>query len=276
MQPDANRLKMFHDIYAARSVVAVAQKRNITPSAVSQQLKKLEHEIKVPLFTRLHKKLVPTVEAHRLFDLVHPLFKDLETALGTIRQARVKPSGVLRVGAPEEFGKAYLPGVCASFRREYPEVTFALTLGDPTLLLPMVGDGNLDFALVDVFLTQSRQVGDLGIYSIEPLFDENVILACSGRYWRNSLEQDASFANLSAHAFLSYRANASELYSWFKHHHGKTLRHPHIVMTVDSVQAVISCIRHHMGMGIIVSHLVEEDLRKGAIVPISSGRQRCM
>lgn len=273
MLPDLNRLKVFYYIYATRSVVAAAGKLNITASAVSQQLKKLEYEIKTPLFTRLHKKLVPTIEADRLFDLVNPFFDTLAAGLRNIHQARLKPSGILRVGAPDEFGKAYFPEIVASFRQAYPEVTFALTLGNPSLLLPMVGEGKLDLALVDVFLTQSRIHGDLGIFSIEPIFDEEVILACSSDYCEDILRKDFSFNNLMANNFISYLPTASELHNWFKHHFRKTSIHPTIVMTVDSIQAVISCIRRHMGMGIIVSHLVNEDIRSGKIVPVTTGHK---
>lgn len=272
MLPDFNRLKVFYFIYATRSIVAAAGKLNITPSAISQHLKKLEFEIKSPLFTRLHKKLVPTMEAERLFGILSPFVRDLETGLQSINHARVRPSGILRVGAPVEFGKAYFPGIFASFRQKYPEVTFSLSLGDPSVLLAMVSQGQLDFALVDVFLTQSRRHGDLAIYSIEPIIDEEVILACSKQYCADILKNDFSFRNLIDKAFISYQQDSLELRSWFRHHFRKASVHPEIVMTVDSVQAVIESIRHHMGMGIIVSHLAYEEIRKGKIVPVTTHR----
>jgi len=270
MLPDFNRLKVFYYIYSTRSIVAAAGELNITPSAISQHLKKLEFEIKSPLFTRLHKKLVPTIEAERLFDILKPFIHNLETGLRSINHARVKPSGMLRVGAPVEFGKAYFPEMFASFRQKYPDVTFTLSLGDPSVLLAMVSQGQLDFALVDVFLTQSRLHGDLAIYSIEPIIDEEVILACSREYCSDILKNDFSFRSLIGNTFISYQKNALELRSWFRHHFRKASVHPKIVMTVDSLQAVISSIRHHMGMGVIVSHLAYEDIRKGKIVPVTT------
>lgn len=272
MLPDFNRLKIFYYIYSTRSIVAAAGELNITPSAVSQHLKKLEFEIKSPLFTRLHKKLVPTIAAERLFGILTPFMHDLETGLRSINHARVSPSGILRVGAPVEFGKAYFPRIFASFRRKYPEVTFSLSLGDPSVLLAMVSQGQLDFALVDVFLTQSWLHGDLAIYGIEPIIDEEVILACSKEYCAGVLKNDFSFNNLIGKEFISYQENSLELRSWFRHHFRKASVHPKIVMTVDSVQAVIESIRQHMGMGIIVSHLAYEDIRKGKIVPVTTHR----
>lgn len=273
MLPDFNRLKVFYFIYSSRSMVAAARELNITPSAVSQHLKKLEFELKRPLFTRLHKKLVPTTEADRLMDIVTPFVRSLETGLRSIDHARATPAGLLRVGAPAEFGKAYFPDIFAAFRRKYPEVTFSLSLGDPSVLLAMVREGRLDFALVDIFLTQSRSHSDLAVFSIEPIIDEEVILACSKEYSTDILKYDFSFPSLIDREFISYQESALELRGWFRHHFRKTSVHPKIVMTVDSLQAVMSSIRHHMGMGVIVSHLAYEDIRKGKIVPVTTHRK---
>jgi DNA-binding transcriptional LysR family regulator len=273
MLPDFNRLKVFYYIYANQSIVAAAKELNITQSAISQHLKKLEYEMKTPLFTRLHKRLVPTAEAERLFNILQPFFHELETGLRSIKQAKVKPSGILRIGAPTEFGKAYFPGIFASFREQYPDVIFSLKLGDPSILLSKVSEGQLDFALVDVFLAQNRFFTDLGIYSIEPIFEEEVILACSDKYCETVLHHDFSFDNLISREYISFVQNAVALKSWFRHHFGKSSVKPNVVMTVDSVQAAISGIRHHMGMGIIVSHLVYDDIKSGTIIPITTDKK---
>ena len=57
MLPDFNRLKVFYHIYRTGSVVAAADELCLTQSGVSQHLQKLENEIGMPLFTRLHKNL---------------------------------------------------------------------------------------------------------------------------------------------------------------------------------------------------------------------------
>ena len=273
MIPDFNRLKVFYYIYANQSVVGAAKELNITQSAISQHLKKLEDEMRIQLFTRLHKRLVPTAEAERLFGILQPFFLELETGLRSIKQAKIKPSGILRIGAPAEFGKAYFPGIFASFRNKYPDVTFSLKLGDPSILLPMVSQGQLDFALVDVFLAQNPVFTGLGIYSIEPIFEEEMILACSAEYCDTVLKHDFSFENLISKEYISFLTNAVGLKSWFRHHFGKSSVKPNVVMTVDSVQAAISGIKHHMGMGIIVSHLVYDDIKSGEIIPITTDKK---
>ncbi len=276
MLPDFSRLKVFYYIYSHQSIVGAAGDLNITQSAVSQHLKKLEHEIRTPLFTRLHKRLVPTPEGERLFSIIEPFVHELSAGLRTIKQGKVKPSGLLRIGAPPEFGKAYFPWLFASFRKKYPDVVFSLELGDPGVLMPLVSEGKLDLALVDAFLTQSRRYGDPGMYSIEPVIDEEVILAASGKYCEAVLENDFSYGNLVKGEFVSYDRNDVALRGWFKHHHGKSPGNLSMVMQADSIQAVISGIRHHMGMGVIASYLVYDELKKGRIIPISTDKKEIM
>ncbi|MCK4537151.1 MAG: LysR family transcriptional regulator, partial [Desulfuromonadales bacterium] len=218
MLPDFNRLKVFYYIYTSQSIVEAAKQLNITQSAVSQQLKKLEAELKTQLFTRLHKRLVPTSDADSLYGVLLPFLQNLEEGVRNIREGRDKPSGNLRVGAPVEFGKTYFPAFIASFRREYPDVTFNLSLGDPSDLLPQLSRGELDFAMVDVFLTQSPTLGDLSIYSIRRIVNEEVILAGSREYCEDVLGMDFSLDNLITGEFITYKNDALALKNWFRHH----------------------------------------------------------
>ncbi|WDP92004.1 MAG: LysR family transcriptional regulator [Desulfobacter sp.] len=272
MLPDLNRIKAFYYIYHHLSVAQAAREMNISPSAVSQALAKLEGELKLPLFTRLHRKLVPTTAGRELFDLAAPLIRELDSGVERIIRAREVPSGPLRIGSPIEFGKSYFPRIFAAFRQQYPEVVFTLVLGDPSEIFAMIGTGELDFGLVDVFLTKEQMVGDLGRYSIEPLIDEEVILGCSKTYYDRAVQGDHSFANLVSKEFISYRKGALTLRNWFKHHFKRFPGELNRVMTVDSHQAVINGILNHLGMGVIATHIVESEIDTGEIIPVQTER----
>ena len=135
MLQSLDRLKVFYYVFAKGSVISAAKTLNVSQSAVSQSLQKLESEIKSPLFTRLHKQLVPTAAGERLFAIVRPFMAELDICLKTLEQAKDQPFGELRIGAPVEFGKAYFPAIVAAFRKQYPDVTFYLKLGNPETLI---------------------------------------------------------------------------------------------------------------------------------------------
>jgi len=273
MIPDLNRLKVFYFIFAFKSVALAARELNITPSAVSQALTKLEAELKVLLFTRLHRKLVPTSAGEELFHIVSPFIRDLEAGIEKILQAKQVPSGMLRIGSPIEFGKSYFPGIFAAFRKVYPEVVFTLNLGDPSQIFPMIDNGEVDFGLVDVFLTRDQIQGDFGVYSSEPLIEEEVILACSKIYYDREIQGDHSFENLAAKEFISYQKSSLTLRNWFNHHFNRFSIGLNRVMTVDSHQAVINGIKNHLGMGVIAAHIVGNAIEKGEIIPVPTTKQ---
>jgi len=268
MQPDLNRLLIFQYIFRSLSITAAATELGITPSAVSQQLKKLEQETKTTLFTRMHKRLVPTAEGNRLFALADPIIKDLKSGLAAIAENRKEPNGLLRVGAPMEFGSIYLPYVFSTFRASYDKVTFSLQLGRPSTLLPMVNSGELDFAFVDTFPTKEQHYSDFGRFSVQPVIEEKVVLACSKIFFSTHLSQAPSYEDLAASTFISQELDGRALSNWFLHHFGKSPTKLNIIMTVAHHQAVVSGVRHHMGLGIVVNHLVWDDVQSGKIIVI--------
>jgi len=67
----------FNQIYRTGSVVAAADELCLTQSGVSQHLQKLENKIGVPLFTRLHKKMIPTTGAQNLYTIVSAFVDNL-------------------------------------------------------------------------------------------------------------------------------------------------------------------------------------------------------
>lgn len=272
-QFDFNRLKVFYYIYTSNSIVGAATVLNITRSAVSQHLKKFEAEVGTRLFIRLHKGLVATGEAKQLAEIITPFFGELETGLKNIRQGRDEPAGILRIGAPIEFGKTYFPAIIAAFRKQYNLVTFSLTLGHPEKLISMVRAGDLDFAFVDLFLTQGQNVSDSVIYTISPIIDEEVILVCSKEYCNNALNNDFSLKNLLSKEYIAYEHNFLTLKTWFRHHFHKTVISPNIVLTVDNVKAVITAVENHIGLGVVPSHGVYDQLKEGTLVRIPSSRE---
>lgn len=272
MFPDFNRLKVFYYIYTKNSVVEAARALHLSQPAVSQQLQKLEAEIEATLFVRLHKKLIPTEAAKRLFALVEPFMEGLREGLENIRQPLDRPAGLLRIGAPREFGKEYLPPMIYRFRQTYPEVRFALRFDETAPLLKMLREGNLDFALADVYQPKGQFVETPSLFSVEQLIAEELILACSRDYYRKEISGDHSCDNLVAKNFMGEEHDLMLLTHWFRHHFDRTVNKLNLVMTSNNHEALLSGMRLGMGLGLTSAHLVFDELNNGTIIPIETSR----
>ncbi|MCK4502934.1 MAG: LysR family transcriptional regulator [Desulfuromonadales bacterium] len=273
MLPDFNRLKFFYYIYSQNSIVAAARSLHLTQPAVSQQLQKLEAEIQATLFVRLHKKLVPTEAAKRLFALVQPFMDSLQEGIENIRLPLDRPAGLLRIGAPPEFGKEYLPPLSNSFRQKYPEVRFSFRFDETAPLLDMLKKGDLDFVLVDVFMPKGQFLETPHLFSIDPLIDEELILACSQSYYQKEIRGDHSFANLSTREYISDEDELMILTYWFRHHFKKAVPKLNVVMSINSHESLISGIRLGMGLGLTSAHLVYDELIEGTIISIETAKK---
>jgi DNA-binding transcriptional LysR family regulator len=269
MLPDFNRLHLFYQVFRHKSIAGAAGVLFVTQSAVSQNLQKLEQELGIALFQRLHKKLVPTPAAERLFETVTPFFSGLDANLQAILSSESNPQGLLRVGAPPVFGAQFLPPLIAAFRANYPAVKFRVTPGPQSVIAEAYRSGDLDVALTDIFGNREEVSWNL---LQEPLVDEPLILAGSAKYLRKRLKNGVSFESLSRCQFIAYQAAAPELTEWFTHHFGRPLRQPDIVLVVDGVHAVISAVRNHLGLGIVPLYLVAQAIRKKELARILTGK----
>lgn len=276
MLPDLNRLRVFYHVFDGLSITTAAEYLHITPSAVSQQLKKLENELKTPLFTRMPKRLVPTAAGRHLFDLVAPLISGLSSGLTLLDRGRREPAGRLKIGAPVEFGSIYLPHVIAAYRNRYQNVSFDLFLGRPSVLLPQISSGELDFAFVDMFPARTRHYSDFGSFSAQPVIQEELVLACSDKYEAQNLNQDHTYKKLIGRTFVSQQPDTRGLNNWFRHHFDKTPPSLSVALTVADHQAIVSAVRHHAGLGIVVSHLVRRQIQTGELVVIRSRAQQAV
>lgn len=269
-QFDLNRLHIFFHVYKENSIVRAAERLNITRSAVSQHVKKCEKELGATLFTRQHTRLIATHNAKRLYTALEPLFQEIEFQVNDIRKGRGEPSGLLRIGAPLEFGKIYLPRIIGEFRQKHKLVTFSLSLGDSESLIEQVREGELDFSLIDLFLVEEKTVSYSSAFDIKPVYSEEVVMICSSLYFQEKMKGGVSLENLMIQDYITYRQNNLVVRTWFKHHYKKRPLALSIVFTVDNVRAVVSAVENHIGLGVVPYHVVSEKILNGSIVAINT------
>lgn len=270
---DCNRLVVFYHIYKTQSISGAAKQLHATPSAVSQQLQKLEKEIGVRLFARPHKRVVATAEADELFSVIHPFLLSLDDVLTGFTTAKTVPSGVIRVGAPVEFGKIMMPRLIADYRVEYPDVRFQMRIGRTAELLPLVQGGELDFAYVDTFPTKMQGEKEWNGLQLQQIFQETVVLACSDTYKEQNLGEDYSYSTMKKQLYIAQQDDARAIKNWFYHAFSRRINEIDIVLTVANHQAVVNAILCDLGLGIVVAQMVKNSIASGKIQVINVGKK---
>ncbi len=113
-------LRVFEAVATHLSFSAAADALNVTPAAVSQQIKALEGYIQVPLFRRNGRRVEITDEGLELLPAVRAGLEKLESALQQIKQYR--RAGPLQITMLASFLQIWLLPRIRSFRRKYPNV----------------------------------------------------------------------------------------------------------------------------------------------------------
>jgi len=111
---------VFEAVAAHLSFSAAADALNVTPAAVSQQIKMLEGYIQVPLFRRNGRRVEVTEEGLELLPAVRAGLEKLEAALQQIKHYR--RAGPLQITLLSSFLQIWLLPRIRSFRRKYPNI----------------------------------------------------------------------------------------------------------------------------------------------------------
>jgi LysR family glycine cleavage system transcriptional activator len=113
-------LRVFEAVASALNFSAAADALNVTPAAVSQQIKVLEEYLQLPLFRRTGRRVELTDEGLELLPAVRDGLERLEGAMLQIKQHR--RAGPLQISLLASFLQMWLLPRVRSFRRKFADI----------------------------------------------------------------------------------------------------------------------------------------------------------
>ncbi|MFE8100875.1 LysR family transcriptional regulator [Brenneria goodwinii] len=144
----------FVQVVESESISAAARKLDMTPSAVSKLLHRLETRLGIRLINRTTRKRQLTPEGSLFYERCLRILDDISSAeMEATRGAT--PRGRVRVNSHVAFGKHYLMPQIPEFLKRYPEITLDIVLCDQVVDLL---DDRTDVAIRTGPLTDSRLV----------------------------------------------------------------------------------------------------------------------
>lgn len=140
-----------------RYAVAIAETRNftraaaqcfITQSALSHQIKSLEHELGVVLFARTSRRVELTAAGEAFVATARQCLETVERAASEAAAAAGEIRGRLAIGIIPTVVALDLPAVLQQFRELHPRVRVSLRVGASDELAAEVAAGALDMAVL--------------------------------------------------------------------------------------------------------------------------------
>ncbi|MBM5571128.1 MULTISPECIES: LysR family transcriptional regulator [Deefgea] len=130
MKTDLNDLNAFVHVARCGSFRQAAQELQLTPSALSHTLRKLEQALGVRLLNRTTRSVSPTQAGAQLLLRLSPALGEIAQAMEGLNDARQRPAGRVRLNVPRAAAQLRLAPKLAEFRRQYPDIELEIVCND--------------------------------------------------------------------------------------------------------------------------------------------------
>lgn len=170
---DFRQIEIFVCVFEEGNITRAAAKLNIVQPAVSAQLKKLEGALKLDLFERTPRGIVPTASGRALYRLFAPVLESFRTAEHQAHSLTAQDLHEITIGMNPFAGNAIMSDVLQAYRIRHPEVGVHVEEETSSTLLRRVADGALDLAIVHF---SPRSPGIPATVVATPLAEEELVL----------------------------------------------------------------------------------------------------
>src|SRR3954465_8631383 len=119
---ETRHLRLVEAVAEHGTLTRAGAQLHLTQSALSHQLLELEGRLRIPLFHRLGKRMVPTVAGQRLLDTARQALPLLRSAEDDRRRLASGHSALLRLSTRCYTCYHWLPGVLSPLNERFPWV----------------------------------------------------------------------------------------------------------------------------------------------------------
>jgi len=228
---ELRQLRTFKSVAELGSLSKASDRLRVAQPALSRQIKLLEHELRVELFTRNGRGMALTAAGRLLLERTAGLVRQIEQARDDIQSANGAPSGRVVLGLAPTVSCVLSARFAKRIIRELPAVSLCIVESYAGHLVEWLNRGQMDLAIiygpsVDFHLAvepigrddlvavgpPGRGLAERGEVTIDWLADQNLVLPSSSHGLRTLIEKAAARRNLTLKVLVeadSYRVLTS-------------------------------------------------------------------
>lgn len=122
MAANIDDLTAFVAVARARGFREAARALSVSPTTLSETVRRLEERLGVRLLHRTTRSVSPTEAGARLVAQLAPLLAEVDAALSSLNDLRDRPKGTLRLNVPVGVARLVLPSLLPGFLALYPDI----------------------------------------------------------------------------------------------------------------------------------------------------------
>ncbi|MDZ7643841.1 MAG: LysR substrate-binding domain-containing protein [Woeseiaceae bacterium] len=235
------------------NITAAAESLYTSQPGISKQLRQLETEIGVRLFSRSGRVLTGLTPAGiSVVDYARNIARDVTNIHSLGQELSLRESGRLAIATTHTQARYVLPPVLKQFHERYPKVEIELHQGTSEQIATLVADDRIDIAIA----TESRELFP-GL-NLLPCFRWDRIVLAPKTHALAASRKSLTLAELAEHPLITYVFN-SDRQSSFLASFGEAGLEPRVVFTARDADVIKTYVRMGMGAGIIAPMALQCD-----------------
>ncbi len=229
------------------NITAAAERLHTSQPAVSKQIRQLEDELGLKLFTRRGKSLTGiTVEGQEVVERAIVILREVENIQRIAQNLKQESRGVLSIGTTHTQARYVLPGVITAFREVYSDVSLSLHQGTSEQLADMVESGLIDFVIATGGERLFPELLRLPCYR----WDRVILVPPDHALTR--LGRAPTLHDLAEHPLVTY-VFSEKGESSFKSAFARQGLVPDVVFTARDADVIKTYVRLGMGVGVVAA-----------------------
>ena len=233
------------------NITAAAERLYTSQPGISKQLKLLEQELKVQLFTRKGKSLAAITPAGQdVINRARNIMREVANIRSLASDLSGEEEGTLSIATTHTQARYVLPEIIRTFRERYPKVNLELHQGTSEQIAELVASNSVDFAIA----TGSRNLFP-GLVLL-PCYHWNRIVLVPKNHELASEAGNLSLPILANHPLVTYVFSLIGESS-FKNAFSDQGLEPDVVFTARDADIIKTYVRMGMGVGIVAGMAYE-------------------
>ena len=255
---EIRQLKAFLAIAEAKTFTAGARRVNVTQAAISMQIRQLEEEVGLQLFTRTPRRVILTEAGEYLLERARKILREHDSALAEIAEVAGAEYGRLRIGtASGTFAMHQLPSILQRVKEKFPNSELTVSSGTSQRLVDKMMHGEIDIAFV------SLPVDNANIPP-ESIFSDEIVAIGNPKH---PLAKDKfiSAAALAGEDLILGEQGGNTRRMIDEFFNAANVR-PNITMELSRQEAINLMVENNLGVGMAGAKSVAREIRDGRLI----------
>ena len=235
---DIDSMRALTMIAETGGITRAAKKLNLSQSAVSHKVKRLEQRLNRNLLARVDGKTGFTRDGEKLLAYARRMVRLHDEAWASFHQSDL--AGELRLGITEDITAPDMARILSQFSSSFPNIALTSRVAHTPELVRWLERGEIDMALIEVFETHVLDTDfPLGRQQVVWLLAEDFIL------------EDGPIPYVTYHRECFYK-------NWAEQALARVDRSLRVVFECPSLEGMVNAVQNGLGIGLVNYNVFEQ------------------